>query len=350
MERPHRTTFTVLDFLEFKASDSLDITPKFQRRGVWTNAARSYLVETLILGLPVPAVYLRVRQNQAKTKTLREVVDGQQRISAMLDFVAGNYKLSKVVGESYRGKRFEELSESTQDAIRTYPFSCEILQGVSDSDVLKIFARVNVNAIKLNAQELRNGKFFGFFKQSCYTLAFEHLEFWRRNHIASETNIARMFEVELTSELIIAMMAGMQDKKKSIDDFYKRYDDSFPPHTRMEKRFRQVIDYITDAVDDLSNTEFHRRPLFYSLFLALYHRRYGLPGVRTHSAKSSITPQELRNVRTAVSSLSRVIVKAKQHEVVPVKYSKFVEACLRQTDNIEPRRLRFLEVYRSSFE
>jgi hypothetical protein len=349
MIRPHRTSYTALDFIQFKAADALTITPKFQRRGVWKNPARSYLIETLILGLPVPPIYLRVRQNKQKTKTLREVVDGQQRMRAILEFVAGDYKLSKVVGESYRGKSFEDLAEADQDAIRNYPFTCEILQGFSDADILSIFARVNANAIRVNAQELRNGKFYGFFKQTCYSLALEHIEFWRATSIATETAIARMSEVELTSELIIAMMAGMQDKKKSIDLYYRDFDQTFPEQQKLERRFRSTIDYITNAVDDLKATDFKRRPLFYSLFLAVYHRRYGVPGVRLQTPHDAITPAEIRSLGKAVRSLSNVLDAARANKGVPDKYAEFIEACLRQTDNIEPRRRRFTEVYRAAF-
>jgi len=348
--RPFRTSYTSLDFIGFKEQGALDITPKFQRRGVWKTSARSFLIETLVLGLPVPPIYLRVRQNDAKTKTIREVVDGQQRISAILDFVNGNYKLSNIVGEAYRNKAFADLAEMDKEAIRGYPFSCEILQGVSDADVLKIFARVNLNSIRLNSQELRNGTYFGFFKQTCYSLALEHIEFWRKNKVATETGIARMKEVELTSELLIAMMAGMQDKKKSIDSFYKKYDESFSGRQGLERRFRQTIDHIYEAIPSLAGTEFHRPPLFYTLFLVIYHRRFGLLKTRVHTPRAAITSQQSRSIGKAVTKLSDVIAAARAHKTVPARYEQFVNACLRQTDNIEPRRQRFAELYRSSFD
>ena len=93
---------------------------------------------------------------------------------------------------------------------------CEVFHGISDAEVLEIFARVNTYSVPLNRQELLNGKYFGFFKQSAYKLAYEHLEFWRRNGIYSETAIARMSEVELTSELMIVLTDGMQQKIEAI--------------------------------------------------------------------------------------------------------------------------------------
>ena len=99
---------------------------------------------------------------------------------------------------------------------------CLMFGDISDGEVLETFARLNTYAVKLNAQELRNGRFFGLFKQSAYTLAFEHVEFWRRNGIFSERNIARMLEVELTSELLIALLDGLQDKKNRSTDSIAR--------------------------------------------------------------------------------------------------------------------------------
>jgi hypothetical protein len=92
-----------------------------------------------------------------------------------------------------------------------------------------------------------------------------------------------MLEVELTSELMIAQIDGMQDKKKSIDQFYRKYDENYIDRGLHETRFRSVIDSINDAFDSsLSETEFSRVPLFYSLYCAIYHYQNGRncsPGV-----------------------------------------------------------------------
>jgi uncharacterized protein with ParB-like and HNH nuclease domain len=162
MERPERSSYTILDFIGWRSSKALVLVPKFQRRDVWTTPARSYLIDTLISGKPVPPIYLRVRQSDDKTHTIREVVDGQQRIRAVLDYLDGKYALSKSLDALYAGKRFSDLRPEEQDRIRSFSFICETLHGASDSDVLEIFARLNTYSVKLNSQELRNGKYSGF--------------------------------------------------------------------------------------------------------------------------------------------------------------------------------------------
>ena len=71
----------------------------------------------------------------------------------------GKYALSKSLNAPYKGRPFSKLSDDEQDAIRQFSFISEVMHGVSDADVLQIFARLNTYSVKLNAQELRNGRF-----------------------------------------------------------------------------------------------------------------------------------------------------------------------------------------------
>lgn len=352
MKKPDRSNYTTIDFRQWQAASGLVISPKFQRRGVWARPAQSYFIDTLLLGLPVPPIYLRVTQDP-KLGMVREVVDGQQRLSAVLSYVKDGFALSKNIESPAIGKRFSELTEEQRNAILQYSFICEVFYGVDDSDILRIFARLNTHSVKLNAQELRNGKFFGMFKRTCFDLSFEHLEFWRTRRIFSEQAIARMQEVELTSELVVALLAGLQDKKKSIDVFYRRYDESFLEKEEIEKRFRASVDAINDAVGDiLSSTEFRRVPLFYSLFTAVAHRLYGVPSVEVATpAHGKLTRAEIDGLQDAVRELSDVIETAKEEDgEVPDALRTFVAACLRQTDNVRPRRIRLDTIYNHAFK
>ena len=350
MEKPERSSYTTLDFRGWDEAGTLTRTPKFQRRDVWSTPAKSYFIDTLITGRPVPPIYLRVSQSADRTRTVREVIDGQQRLNALLRYVTDQFPLSVGLDPLYAGKRFSDLEPPRQDAIRNYSFVCETFAGVSDAEVLEMFARLNTYAVRLNAQELRNGKYFGRFKQCAFRLAFEHVEFWRRNRIFTENGIARMAEVELTSELMIAEIDGLQDKKKSIDDFYSEYDERFAGQSGVESKFRRILDSITDALaENLPSSEFSRPPLFYTLFCALLHRIYGLSRFEPRTPKRRLDAAERSNLLKAVLSLSEIISAARERRTVPRGYLDFVTACLRQTDNIKPRRLRLGTLYKEAF-
>lgn len=351
VSKPERSAYTPLDFREWQSASGLVLTPKFQRRGVWTTPARSYLIDTLLLGMPVPPIYLRVVQNPERTRMIREVIDGQQRVSAVLNYMAGKFAVSSNLDSPAAGKRFAELSEEHQSRIQQYPFICEVFYGIEDRDVLQIFARLNTHSVKLNAQELRNGKYFGLFKRSAYGLAIEHLEFWRQNRIFTEQSIARMAEAELTSELMILEMDGFQDKKNTINDFYRKFDDRFVDKDKVEKNFRRTVDEIVEAVGGtLEASEFRRSPLFYSLFSATYHRLFEVPKQTISTpARGRLTSVEREGLDNAVRYLSDLVSTAKADEDIPQSYERFVTACLRQTDNLRPRQTRFDFLYQEAF-
>jgi Protein of unknown function DUF262 len=339
--RPERSTYTCNDFLSFREAGTLELTARFQRREVWKSPARSFFIDTLLRGYPVPPIYIRIAQSEDHGRTIREVIDGQQRLRALLDFVDGKYELTNAVEAPWRGRTFEELHVEQQGAIKEFPFICEVLHGISDQRVLEIFARLNTYSIPLNKQELRNGTYFGLFKQASYSLAHEHVEFWRSNKIFSEARISRMLEVEMTSELLILGMAGLQDKKNSINDFYADYDEAFPEQRKAEERFRAVIDDIVEALDaSLPESEFRRPPLFYSLFAAVYHVRFGVAGLSPSVPSRRLRASDRKALRAATSKLSDMILLAKSDERIPRKYESFVNASQRQTDNILPRRTR----------
>jgi hypothetical protein len=350
MDKPNRSTYTPMDFLQWKGTDSLSLTPKFQRRGVWKRAARSFFVDTLLRGMPVPPVYIRTVQSPDRKRVIREVIDGQQRIAAVLDFVEGKYALAKSLGGTWAGKHFAKLGAEDQDKITGYGFSSEVFQSISDLEVLEIFSRLNTYSVKLNAQELRNGAYFGPFKRTMYALALEHLEFWRRHRIFSEQNIARMLEVEFTSEVVVAQIVGMQDKKKSLDHYYDVFDETFPGQAQAERRFRSVADAINSAFPDgLGQTEFRRSPLLYTLFCVIYHRIYGLDEIAIATPKRALNADELGSLRDAVGNLSEKIAAGRARQPIPKAYEKFVAACLSQTDNIKPRLDRFTFLHREAF-
>jgi len=351
MDKPSRSEFTPLDFVGWRANKTLSLTPKFQRRGVWKAAARSFFIDSLLRGMPVPPVYVRQVQSPERDRVMREVVDGQQRISAVLDYMDGKYRLSNTLKGSWSGKAFSNLTNDEQDRITNYAFSVEVFRGISDLEVLEIFSRLNTYSVSLNKQELRNGKFFGRFKQSVYGLAYEHLEFWRIRSVFTERAIARMLEVEFVSETIVAFLAGMQDKKKSIDGYYEDFDESYPLQAEMEKRFRVVVDEVNASVGEvLADTEFHRTPLLYTLFCVLYHRRYGLPGVTQPTPSKRLNKSEMLALREAVEVLSESVQLGRAKQRVPARHAEFVSACLSQTDNIKPRRKRFEVLYGAAFD
>ncbi|MBK9722146.1 MAG: DUF262 domain-containing protein [Saprospiraceae bacterium] len=88
-------TYSINDFLEWSNSGQLELNPKFQRRSVWTDTARSYLMDTIVRGKPIPKVFIRQKLNVQTRKSIREVVDGQQRLRTILSYLKDGFVISK---------------------------------------------------------------------------------------------------------------------------------------------------------------------------------------------------------------------------------------------------------------
>lgn len=110
-----------------------------------------------------------------------------------------------------------------------------------------------------------------------YELALEQLERWREWGVFSGDEIARMKEVELTSDIVITMLDGLGAKSQPrINRAYKEFDDAFPKKSAVERRFRKVMDSVDELLgDQIKHTIFSREIWFVVLFVLLYQRLYG---------------------------------------------------------------------------
>lgn len=144
----------------------LNIQPEYQRQFVWDRVKSSRLIESALLDIPLPIVYLSEEQDGKEN-----VIDGQQRLTSFFSFINGklpdgtDFKLSglKVFGD-LNGKKFKELSEEMQDKISYYKLRTIKFKKESDNDLqFEIFARLNTGSVPLNDQELRNCVYRGKF-------------------------------------------------------------------------------------------------------------------------------------------------------------------------------------------
>jgi len=356
---PTLTNFVALDLLAWQEQGQLQLSPKFQRRLVWQPAAKSYFIDTLLRGYPVPPIHIRL-VNESSKRFVREVVDGQQRIRTLFDFFGDKFRLHRQLNAPWAGKTYSQLDRTEQDALQMYKFHVYQYQGVSDQTILEIFSRINTYSVVLNKQELRNGKYFGYFKATVYDLALEYLNFWRDTRIFTERAIARMQEAELTSELLILQLDGIQDKKISIEEFYEHFDEEWPDEpatwnarrgtrpaewlSRLEtqRRFRSTMEAISNGLGDvLPGSAFSRVPLFYSLYGVVYHRLFGVPGVSRNTPLHPLGRDGTIRLRDAVETLSLLFMENPRTDGIPKPAREFIVASGRQTDNIGPRQLRF---------
>jgi hypothetical protein len=131
----------------------LVLDPIFQRRKVWDDARASRLVESVVLEVPLPVFYLAESADGT-----REVIDGQQRLTALFQFLDNKLSLGGLKARpDLIGKQFKDLDKPTQRLVRDCALRTVVFKKESDENLrFEIFERLNTGAVPLNDQELRN--------------------------------------------------------------------------------------------------------------------------------------------------------------------------------------------------
>jgi len=135
------------------------LQPEFQRHFVWDKKKASRLIESALLQVPIPIIYLAEEDGGRES-----VIDGQQRLTSFFSYVDNAWPLGgafKLVGmqvfPELNGKTFKELDDQLQDRIRYYQVRAITICQDSDSDLkFEIFYRLNTGSVPLNDMELRN--------------------------------------------------------------------------------------------------------------------------------------------------------------------------------------------------
>jgi len=204
--------------------------------------------------------------------------------------------VNKRQNPTHGGVPFSQLPEAIQAQVLAYEVSVDLLINLPDSEVLDIFSRLNSYAVVLNEQEKINADHFGPFKVLADRIGHKYYEYWTNQGILTSKQIMRMLEVNLVADLLIAMLEGVKSKKQ-VKKYYDTYEATFDHDTdALEVEFDRVITSIAELYPEgLSDTEFRRPHLFYSLFTAVAHRIRGLPGLSQDLRSLGLSAQAARN-------------------------------------------------------
>lgn len=338
-------TYSINDFLEWSNNNQLELNPKFQRRSVWTDTARSFLMDTIVRGKPIPKVFIRQKINVQTRQSVREVVDGQQRLKTILSYLRDGFVISKKHNSTYGGYYFSQLGEvdeNIQTSILNYEISADLLVNMPDPEVLDIFSRLNSYSVILNEQEKINANHFGPFKTLADRLAHNFNAFWLDNKILKEAEILRMSDVTLVADLLIAMIEGIKSKKQ-IKTYYTQFEKDFNQDVEiLENNFSATIAIIQGIfANELKNSELRRIHLFYTLFTGIYHLNFGIP----HIAKQQmpITPNDYARVANRLETINSIF-ETEQVGILSEVEARFLEDSRRATTDtaVRARRTEYL--------
>jgi len=241
--------------------------PRFQRQFVWKQNQASKLIESFLIGLPVPAVFLYTERSSQKFL----VIDGQQRLRSVFYFLEGYF------GEMKDGKRevfcltglsdrsryhlqtFKDLSEADQRMLRNCVLRSFIVQQLNpqdDTSIYHVFERLNTGGTFLANQEIRNCVYRGSFNKLLQEL--NQISSWR-SIMGKEAPDSRQRDIEML--LRFFALLDSTNYTKPMKDFLSKFMNlNRDPDEKVIRQFRKLFTDTCVAIKSaLGNRPFHIR-------------------------------------------------------------------------------------------
>lgn len=335
------STEPILDFCNGLKSGEYMVNRDYQRsEKVWPANAKSFLIETIVLDYPVPKLSLHQNLDVKSRKTVKQIVDGQQRSMAIQEFYQNKLRLGRTLEtERLRNKTFEELDEADQATFLNYGLNFDIFVGASVDEVREVFRRMNSFTIPLNPEETRHATFQGPFKWFINSLSKQYDTAFSEVGVFTPKQLTRMADAKLLTEISHAMMHGITTTSAaSLKGIYKAYDVEFPQEDELRRAIESALDRALFE-SDIAGTPLAKPLNFYALALAFVHagRAVPIPGeFETHDVPSFEAGDALFNLSLLADALD-----ADSPSDVSSEFLAFASAAKDRTNVAAQRKIRF---------
>lgn len=335
------STIAVLDFCNGLKAGEFQVNRDYQRSDkVWPANAKSFLIETILLEYPVPKLSLHQNLDVKSRKTVKQIVDGQQRSMAIQEFYQNRFRLGKTLStERFRNKTFDDLDEQDQSTFLNYGLNFDVFVGATVDEVREVFRRMNSFTIPLNPEETRHATFQGQFKWFINALSKQYDTAFSELGVFTNKQLTRMSDAKLLTEIAHAMVHGITTTSAaSLTSIYKAFDGDFP----REDEFRAALENALDLAlfeSEISGTPLAKPLNFYALTLAYIHvgRIVDIPG----EIDLPTVPQfEAGDVLFNLSLLAEAL-ESDNATSVGEEFEAFVSAAKDRTNVAAQRKVRF---------
>lgn len=229
------------DLLTDVEEKRLIVRPHFQRRLVWNNVVKDKFIDTVLRRYPFPEIFIAAGElDTSKLKRTQWLVDGQQRISTLRQYVLGeDSHIWKLV------KPYADLSPEEKQDFSDYPIAIRDLGAASPEEIKEIFSRINSTDYSLKAIERLNALFGGAFKNFCERLS-EH-EFFDRHRVFSMSDLRRMRDLDFCVILVVTLLSTYYHRDEKNREYLERYNDDFPDEDKTQWRLDAVFSFLEEC-------------------------------------------------------------------------------------------------------
>lgn len=261
-------------------NDVIKLDPDYQRRHRWSDETSSGLIESLILNIPIPLIYISQDVDVDEETTFEtarySVIDGQQRLNAIKRYLGNNFALSELtVLSDLNGSFYRDLPPFLIRRLEERTLRCLRIDSTVDEQVkYDIFERLNSGAVKLEPQELRNAVVRGPFNDLIKDLA-KHESYRTLLQIdASKPDTSKKVQKMEDVELVLRFFALSGDKYKAMKKGFKQFlSDEMKRMNKMDKaelermggRFVATMDLILSTFGDKAFAKLRHEGAEYTL-------------------------------------------------------------------------------------
>lgn len=332
-----RNTLPITDIYNLMKSGELTINRNYQRgSGLWPDNARSYFIDTILNDFPFPKIIIRQVVDLKTKKSRREIIDGQQRLTTIKDFIDNKYKLT-AVSKKYSGMKYDDLPEGIPDVFLAYEVSIDNIVTATTEEILEIFRRINSYTLPLNTSEKRHATFQGKFKWFISNLTEHVTPFFEKYETLSIRDISRMSDTDLLSECCQIKIQGIQNRTpKKLDEIYKDNDLNFDREDELREVVTSSFNFIKDNFIEVFENCKIQSYNFYSLMGALIFNKYGIPDTKNDLVDLHSINQFALNVDNCRDELIRIFTEAEEKNENGT-FPEFVKASIATTQSYKNR-------------
>lgn len=253
----------IIELYQKVKTGQLNTSPEFQRKLVWKRQHKYNFIDTILHNYPFPEVYKAPGSLNVETLMLTDlIVDGQQRINAIINFIDG----TDVFALPTSPLSFTELSKPHKEAFLNYEVSIRYLKNASKAQIKEIFQRINNTEYSLNKMERLNAQwgdseFVCFAKQLIEDelaidpnmLSFKvsdanrklFLDFFHGKAIFTENDNNRMLSLQYILTLLTTIIKGVYFRRNDeVQQYIEIYNDEFDVAAEVEDRLLKVFSAI----------------------------------------------------------------------------------------------------------
>ncbi|MBW9157678.1 DUF262 domain-containing protein [Clostridium tagluense] len=336
-----RNVIPISDLNEWLSEGTLIINKKYQRSpGLWPKNSRAYFIDTILNDFTFPKVTIRQTIDLKTKRSIREVVDGQQRLLTIKDFIEGKIVLS-AVSKKYKGLKFADLDEDIQNSFLSYEVSIDTIVAGTEEQVLEIFRRMNSYTLPLNYPEKRHASYQGEFKWFILDLVEKYSPVFNKYEVLTIKEIARMMDADLITELCQILIEGITGRSNpKLDKLYKEFDVSFPNKEIVESKIIETMDFIKVRLDKVCSAGVLTSYSFYSLFSALIYNKFGINGISVVEMNGCEVINEFTSDVDIAEQNILELFRAVNEKDEGGNFGEFVRACSATTHSLINRKMR----------